>query len=157
MKRSLLGIIFLFVLLISGCSEENNDYSGIEKNDIAEISNSKFMEFVYQYKGSTDNWAANYIVYKMKNTDNHTSRLLLKYIGPESERPTGEFKYKYQTESGGSGSGTLSNAEIIKGDIFSQGISGGNGALAAQDSLVKVEVYWNGNTENFELKPELSK
>ncbi len=152
--KCLFSVLLLGVLVISGGDEQSSVYSDIEKNDIIEISNSKNIEFVYEYKGRTNHWAANYIVYKIKNTDNHTSRVLLKYIGPKEERPTGEFKYTYETEGGGNGSETLSNAEIETGDIYSHGSSGGNGALAAQDSVVKIKVYWNGKTEEIELKPQ---
>ncbi|NRF95859.1 hypothetical protein HQN89_34165 [Paenibacillus frigoriresistens] len=114
MKR-VIGMIFLSAIVLSSCNEESNLYSGIEKNDIADISNAKNIEFVYEYKGHTENWAADYIVYKMKDNDNHTSTLLLKYIG-KKPRPTGELSYAYSTEGGGNGSGTMSNSESLSGN-----------------------------------------
>jgi hypothetical protein len=86
---------------------------------------------------------------------NYKSTLLLKYIG-KKPRPTGELSYDYNTEGGGSGSGTLSNSES-KTEIYNLGSSGGNGSMAAKDSLVKMQVDWNGNTEVFELKPEMNR
>ncbi|TFE25242.1 hypothetical protein [Cohnella luojiensis] len=153
MKR-IFGILFLYVVVLSGCTGESRLYSGIEKSDIVDISNVKNIEFIYQYKGHTENWAAHYIVFKMKDNDNHTSKMLLKYIG-KKPGPTGELRYAYQTEGGGDGSGTMSNAES-ENQIYNLGSSGGNGAIAAEDSIVKMQVYWNGNTEDFELKPEMN-
>ncbi|MDQ0899148.1 MULTISPECIES: hypothetical protein [unclassified Paenibacillus] len=155
MKR-IIGIISLCAIILSGCKENSNIYSGIEKNDIEDISNSKNIEFVYEYKGHTDHWAATYHVYKSKNNvDEHTSRLVLKYIGKQPE-PTGELRYAYETEGGGSGNGTLPG-DMSEAGIYYLGHSGGNGSIAAQNSLVKVQVAWNGNTESFELKPEISR
>ncbi|WP_379129688.1 hypothetical protein [Paenibacillus sp. sgz500958] len=113
------------------------------------------IDFVYEYKGHTENWAANYIVYKMKHLDNHFSKLNLKYIGTGPE-PTGEFSYAFQTQGGGDGKGTESNIKLQHG-IVQTGSSGGNGAYAAQDSTVQVQIYFNGHTEEFELEPVLTK
>ncbi len=153
MKR-IIGIIFLCVIVLNGCVMKSNYYSGIEKKDISEVTNTKNIEFVYEYKGHTDNWAAVYIVYKFKDNDNHTSKMLLKYIG-KKPGPTGELKYAYQTEGGGNGSGTMSNAEA-ENKIYNLGYSGSNGAIAAEDSIVMMQVNWNGETEEIELKPEIN-
>ncbi|CAM3605324.1 hypothetical protein PALU110988_30240 [Paenibacillus lupini] len=153
--KCLLGIILLCAIVLSGCKGNSNIYSGIEKNDIEEISKVKNIEFVYEYKGHTDHWAAAYHVYKMKDNDEHTSKLVLKYIGKQPG-PTGELSYAYDTEGGGSGSGTLPSDHSEAG-IYYLGSSGGNGAIAAQNSLVKVQVNWNGNTETIELKPEINR
>lgn len=154
--KRIIGIILLCAIALSGCKEKSSFYSGIEKNDITDISNAKNIEFVHEYKGHTDNWAAVYIVYKMKDNENHTSKLLLKYIGKKPE-PTGELRYAFKTEGGGSGSGTLSD-NVSEAGIYHLGSSGGNGAIAAKDSLVKMQVYWNRrNTEAIELKPEMNK
>lgn len=154
--KKIFGIIFLAAFVLIGCTEKSNVYSGIEKNDIAEISKAENIDFVYEYKAHTDQWAANYVVYKMKDTDNHTSRLLLKYLGMKHEPLTGEFKYAFQTQGGGDGSGTMSNAEI-ESEIIRTGTSGGNGALAAQDSIVQLQVYWNDKKESLELQPVTTK
>lgn len=154
--KRIIGIIFLCVFVLNGCTTKNNYYSGIEKNDVLEIYNVKNIDFVYEYKGHSDSWAAVYVVYKTKDNDNHTSRMLLKYIG-QNPLPTGELSYSYTTEGGGSGSGsrTLSNGESKTG-IYYLGSSGGNGSIAAEDSLVKMQVDWNGTAEVVELRPEVN-
>ncbi|QYR22292.1 hypothetical protein KZ483_04670 [Paenibacillus sp. sptzw28] len=153
--KRLLGIILLCTSVLSGCQENSNIYSGIEKTDIEDISNAKNLEFVYEYKGYTDHWAAAYYVYKMIDNDEHASKLVLKYVGKQPE-PTGELRYAYDTEGGGAGSGTLPS-DHSKDGIYYLGSSGGNGAIAARNSLVKMQVKWNGNTETFELKPEINR
>ncbi|NIK22002.1 hypothetical protein FHS17_001169 [Paenibacillus lupini] len=50
MKR-IIGIIFLFIILLSGYTVKNNYYSGIERNDISDLNDTKNIEFVYEYKG----------------------------------------------------------------------------------------------------------
>lgn len=57
--------------MFNGCATKNNYYSGIEKNDVLEIYNVKNIDFVYEYKGHSDSWAAVYVVYKTKDNDNH--------------------------------------------------------------------------------------
>lgn len=147
-------IILLGTIVLSGCKENSDIYSGIEKNDIEDIYTSSNIEFIYVYKGHTDQWAATYHVYKSKNNgDLHSTRLILKYIGKQP-KPTGEIKFAYETEGGGGGSGTVPSEES---GIYILGKSGGNGFIAAQNSLVKVLVDWNGNTESIELKSEISR
>lgn len=86
--------------------------------------------------------------------------MLLKYIG-KNPLPTGEISYSYTTEGGGSGSGsgsgsrTLSNGESKTG-IYYLGSSESNGSIAAEDSLVKMQVDWNGTAEVVELRPEVN-
>lgn len=79
----------------------------------------------------------------------------MEYIGKQPE-PKGELRYAYETEGGGGGSGTLPS-DMPEAGIYNLNHSGGNGFIAAQNSLVKVQVDWNGNTESFELKPEISR
>jgi hypothetical protein len=43
----------------------DNLYSGIQKDDVPEISDAKNLEFVHEYKGHNNNWSAEFIVYKM--------------------------------------------------------------------------------------------
>ncbi|MBW7454757.1 hypothetical protein ACFOLF_26085 [Paenibacillus sepulcri] len=153
MKR-IIGIIFICIFVLTGCTEENNYYTDIEKDDIPDIKNAQNIEFIYEYKGHTDNWAAVYIVYKMKDNDNHITKMSLKYIGKKTI-PTGKLSYAYDTEGGGSGSGTLPTDQSKSG-IYNLGSSGGNGAIAAKDSIVKMQVNWNENTEMMELKPDMN-
>lgn len=146
-----IALIFLVAIILSGCNE-NNFYSGIEKNDISDISDTENLEFVYEYKGHSDNWAANYIVYKVNGNDNHITRLLLKYIG-KKPRPTGELSYSFETGSA-SGHGLLPDVESIEG-VYDLGTSGGIGATEDKDSIINMNIDWNGNTDKFELKFEM--
>lgn len=127
--KRIIGIIFLCVFVLNGCTTKNNYYYGIEKNDVLEIYNVKNIDFFYEYKGHSDS----------------------------NPLPTGELSYSYTTEGGGSGSGsrTLSNGESKTG-IYYLGSSGGNGSIAAEDSLVKMRVDWNGTAEVVELRPEVN-
>ncbi|AHV97658.1 hypothetical protein [Paenibacillus sabinae] len=153
MNKRIGFLLLAMFLVLTGCKENNNVYSGIEKNNIEGLANADNIEFINEYKGHTDHWAAMYIVYKYKNDENHTARLFLKYIAKES-KPTGELRYEYDTEGGADGHGTLSRTESQAG-IYNLGSTGGNGAIADKNSLVKMQVDWNGNSETFELKPEM--
>jgi hypothetical protein len=152
MKR-IIGLLLLCTALwISGCSGKASIYDGIEKQDITSIKSIKDLNFIYEYKGHTDNWASAYYVYQLKNDkDNHVTRLFLKYIGKEPG-PSGEMKYKYTTEGGHNGSGTLSDAQSPS-PIYNLGSSGGNGSIADQNSVVNMHVEWDGGTEEMELMP----
>jgi hypothetical protein len=143
-------LIFLFVMIICGCSSEDRRFEGIKKNNIQEISNSSSTEFVHEYRGYSLHWAANYIVYKMKGTNNHRTVMLLKFIG-KNMQPTGSLSYSYISESGG-GNGTVISGESKNG-IFNLGFSGGNGSVENKDSIVKMRIDWNETSESFELKP----
>ncbi|AZN43441.1 hypothetical protein [Paenibacillus albus] len=149
MKR-IIGILFLCVIVLSGCIGRNNYYAGIEKKDIFDSKSTTNIEFVYMYKGHTDNWSAVYYVYKLKDNENHTSKMILKYIG-EKPLPAEELSYKFDTVGGG-GAGSLSTADSKDG-IYNLGYSESNGSLASQDSIVKMQVNWSGVSEIIELKP----
>lgn len=150
--KKIISLILLFVVVISGCTERVNYYSGIEKKDISELSDVNNTEFVYEYRGHSDNWAAAYIVYKPKDSDNHTARMLLKYIGKQP-LPESDLSYKYSTEGGGDGSGTMPSTANSTEGIYNLGYSGGNGSLASPNSTVELELNWDGNTEKLELNP----
>jgi hypothetical protein len=152
--KRIIGIIFLCVIVLSGCIVTNNYYSRIEKKDISDLNDTQNIEFVYEYKGHTDNWAAVYFVYKLKDNDNHTSKMLLKHIGKQP-LPNGELSYKFDTVGGGDGAGSLSTADSKDG-IYNLGSSESNGSLVSQNSIVKMQVNWNGLAETIELKPELN-
>lgn len=151
--KRIMGMIFLCVIVLSGCMVKKNDYAGMEKNDISALHDAQNIDFVYEYKGHTANWAAVYMVYKMKDSDNHTSRMLLKYVG-KTTLPTGELSYKFDTAGGNDGSGSLSTADSNDG-IYNLGLSEGNGSIASRNAIVNMQVNWNGRTETIELKPEL--
>ncbi|AJY74647.1 hypothetical protein [Paenibacillus beijingensis] len=150
MNRIIGTLLLCLFLVLSGCKANSNVYSGMEKNDIEGLAKAENIEFIYENKGHSDHWAATYIVYKFKNDENHTTKLFLKYIGKQS-KPTGDLRYAYDTEGGGDGSGTLSSP-ASQDEIYHLGNSGGNGALADKNSVVKMQVQWNGNTEAIELK-----
>ncbi|CAH1225247.1 hypothetical protein PAECIP111892_05586 [Paenibacillus auburnensis] len=146
-------LLLLSAMLVGGCSGKDNVYSGIEQQDLTGIKTAKELDYIYAYKGHTGNWASTYYVYQKKDSDSHVSKVFLKYIGKEPG-PSGEMKYAYTTEGGGGGSGTLFDAESPS-VIYNLGGSGGTGAVAGQDSIVKMHVEWSGGSENIELEPEL--
>lgn len=153
MKKLFYLLLLLCTFLISGCSENDSIYSGIEKKDLPGIKSADELKYIYEYKGYTDNWASTYYVYQKKDSDSHVTRLMLKYIG-EEPGPSGELKYSYSTEGGGSGSGMMEEA-TSPSVIYNLGNSGGTGSTPDQDSVVKMQVEWNGGTEDFELEPVL--
>ncbi|OKP95633.1 hypothetical protein [Paenibacillus sp. P46E] len=154
MKRIFVLLLLSTIVWISGCSGKHNIYDGIDKQDIKDIETAKDLNFIYSYKGHTDNWVSTYYVYQLKkDSDNHITRLFLKYIG-KKPGPSGEMKYEYSTEGGHKGSGTLSDA-TSPSFIYNLGSSGGNGSIADQDSVVKMQVEWNGGKEEIKLLPEL--
>ncbi|WP_426453873.1 hypothetical protein ACP26L_15760 [Paenibacillus sp. S-38] len=140
--------IILCLLVLSGCNDKNI-YSGIEKDNIQEISKNKNIEFVHEYKGSGNHWAAIHIVYKIEGEEKHKIKHFIKYIGGKP-KPTGQISYTYETV-GNSGSGSFV-IEKPKDDIYSLGSTESNGAIPLIDSVIKMEITWNGNTEELELK-----
>lgn len=153
LKRILIVMLVCSMMLLTGCSGKDNVYSGIEKQDLTGITTAKELEYIYEYREHTDNWASSFFVYQKKNSDEHTAKLFLKYIGTEPS-PSGELKYMYTTESGSGGNGILTIAESDS-PIYNLGSTGGNGSLADQDSVVELHVEWNGVTEDLELQPVL--
>lgn len=154
MKRTI-GIIFLLIIVLSGCTGKDDYYKGIEKKDISDLNDNRNLEYVNEYRGHTDNWAAVYIVYKVKEAAAHKSKMLLRYIG-KNDIPPGKLSYSFDTEGGGDGSGTLRTDDSING-IYNLGSSESNGSVASPNSTVKMQVNWNENTETFVLKPILKK
>lgn len=147
MKNTTLILAILGILLSGGYSK-SSVYSGLMANDIYDIEVSE-LEFLNEYKGSADNWAANLISLQKIGEDNHKRQLVFKYIG-DGTKPYGEIKYSYDTTAG-SGWGTTSankNAE----DVYFVGYTAGNGAIPQTDSSVSFRVEWNGQTEEFDLK-----
>jgi hypothetical protein len=62
------------------------------------------------------------------------------------------LRYSYQKQLGNA-SGTIPSDQSKNG-IYDLGGSGGNGFIISKDSIIKMQVEWNGNSEAFELKPE---
>lgn len=141
-------VIVLFALFLSGCYSNDSLYSGIEAKDILDSEDSN-LDLLYEYKGSTENWAASYIIYSRKGHDNHTSRLLFKYVGKKPE-PTGNLSYSYDTDAGG-GHGEFP-VSGIKDRIYTAGSSGGNGAIPMKNTVITIQITWNGHSEKLELK-----
>ncbi len=136
----------------SGPEENSNVYSGIEKNDIPDISNAHNIEFAYEYKGQSNKWAAVYVVYKMKDNNKGITKLLLKYIG-EKPNPTGQINFAF--DSGNDvRSGTMSFIDEPKDGIYYLGsFPTGTEAVLYKDVIVKLQINWNAYSEKLELKP----
>ncbi|MBW4085813.1 hypothetical protein [Paenibacillus sp. S150] len=62
LKRIISLVLLSAVVWISGCSGKDNIYAGIEKQDIKSIKTARELEYFYEYKGHTDNWASTYFV-----------------------------------------------------------------------------------------------
>ncbi|OME75969.1 hypothetical protein BK120_30365 [Paenibacillus sp. FSL A5-0031] len=139
----------------SNPTNNSNFYSGIEKNDIPDISNTKNIEFVHEYKGHSDNWAAVYIIYKVKDSNKHMRKLLLKYIG-KKPNPIGELSYAYDAGGDDVRSGTMSFTDEPKDGIYYLGPLADNESAPDKDSIVKLLINWNMNehSETIELQPE---
>ncbi|MFC4102384.1 hypothetical protein [Paenibacillus xanthanilyticus] len=150
--RKILVILLAGALLLSGCVQNENDaYIGMERDNIQDLVAGGEMEFVHEFRGQSENWAAMYIVYKPKGEEIHTSRPFLKYIGKDP-RPSGQLRYKYETLGGGDGSGTLPSVDEA-GHVYNLGSSGSNGALSSPDTPVEMQVWWNDSSEFIQLKP----
>ncbi|RCW48959.1 hypothetical protein [Paenibacillus prosopidis] len=145
-------MIVLCVFVLTGCTEHSNYfYSGMENKDIPELSNSQSIEFFNVYKGHTDNWAAVYIIYKTKDTDNYVTKKLLKYIG-KKPNPTGKISYDYDAGDD-VGSGGVSVTDEPENGIYDLGPSTVMTALG-QDYIVKFLIKWEEHSEMIEMKSE---
>lgn len=94
---------------------------GIEKNDVPDLSNATHIE---EYKGNSDNWAAVYYIYKMKDDNNQQQKkLYIKYIG-KKPNPIGEISYAYDLGGKDVGSGAMTfNNEPENGIYYLVNIS----------------------------------
>lgn len=143
MKRILRALLLpaVMLMLLTSCNTETTHYN-------------------YTYKGESETWSA---VYKqtasqkltIKNDsvkDSETTKrytLELKYKGKQSDLgEIKQFKYSYKGRSG-SGSQTMEGPVPVS--LLKMGGTG-SGAFEREDSVIKVTVEWDGNSEEFELK-----
>jgi hypothetical protein len=147
--RKFIIIITIVVLatILGGCTT-NHKYDGIQKENIRDLSQPEKIDFVQIYRGSTDNWAATYYIYRFKGEEDHVTRLYVKYIGNEP-LPTGQLFYSYKAEGEG-GHGDLPARSNSR--VYNLGQGGGNGHISREDVLVSFTIMWNGKSESFELK-----
>lgn len=121
--------------------------------------NTETTHFNYKFKGESDTWSAVYdqqasrklILQKDRVKDSETSNrysFQLRYKGKQSDLgEIKQLKYGYKATSG-SGSQTMEGpvpVELLK----ISGIS--NGSIEQEDSVIKVNVEWDGKSEQFEL------
>lgn len=151
--RRLIGIfVLLCFVFLGGCKEESSEnYEGIAKNEIELIKNNSNTEFLYEYRGRSGNWVAVYVFYKMKNDEYHLSKPFLKYIGT-GQTPTGQLSYVFTAgRETGKGAGNLNPN---KNGIYDLGTYGSGGLGPAEDDnfQVKMQVMWEGETEEIDLE-----
>jgi hypothetical protein len=154
-KLTILIVVILIATILGGCITDSdvnkyNKYSGIEEKDISDLNDRTKTDFVYIYKGSSDNWAATYYIYRFKGEENHVTRLFMKYVGEESA-PTGQLSYSYKTE------GSAGNGDMLAGansQVYNLGQGGGTGLIPRKDAIVSFRVNWSGKSESFELKSD---
>ncbi|MDQ8739432.1 hypothetical protein [Paenibacillus sp. LHD-38] len=106
--RMVLAVLLVGALLFSGCEQkENNDvYIGMERDTIQDLVAGVEMDYVNEFRGHLEHWAAVYIVYKPTEEEIHISPLFMKYTGKDP-RPSGQLRFEYDTYGGEDGSGTL--------------------------------------------------
>lgn len=115
----------------------------------------------YTFSGEGEVWSAKYVqqaTEKFKDDKGvrldyetwHNSTFELKYKGDQLDLDKiKSFKYSYKGISGGS-SKTLEDVVGVKGELKS--VSSGSGAYEQEDSILKVEVEWDGQKERFDLQ-----
>lgn len=99
----------------------------------------------YNFSGSSDKWDVFYIV-NISNGDREEKNGTIKFTGGEEAPET--VDYKIETNSGGSeGTGiTLIDGVGKIGNGFCSGC-----AVIQEDEAIKVEITWDGQTENLIL------
>lgn len=143
-------MIVLCAIVLNGCTEGSNYYGGIKKTDYPEMTDPN-IEYVYEFKGHSDNWGAVMFVYKMKNSDKVAEKEFLVYNGKDP-KPTGEISTGYAVGDA-VGGGSITVKETPEKGIYLFGPSAGTVA-PTQDSTVKLLVKWKGHSEIIELKTE---
>ncbi|MCJ8008083.1 hypothetical protein ACFFF5_17985 [Lederbergia wuyishanensis] len=144
MKR-IISMMFVCLIVLSGCSESSDFYSGIE-NDILNDINTEY----HEYKGHSDNWAAVYIVYKAKDKDKYSTKLYTKYIG-KKPNPTGKISYNYDLGSD-VGNGAAYFKDVPEKGIYYLGSIASNESISTKDTKVKLQIEWNKKSETIDLK-----
>lgn len=146
MKKYILST-FLCLVLLSGCSDDK--YSGIGKKDISNMGTK--ITIVQMFKGSNENWAATYYVYKNKDNDNiPDAKLFLKYLG-KKPNPTGKVTLYYDI---GDGLNTVTpiynDSESENGLYVLTGL--GKGESIDPSTTIKLQVSIGKDSANLELK-----
>ncbi|NOU82407.1 hypothetical protein GC101_26415 [Paenibacillus sp. LMG 31459] len=125
--------------------------------------NTETTHFNYTFKGESETWSAVYeqtasqklIIKNDRVKDSETSKRYtfdLHYKGEQSDLgEIKQFKYEYKASSGGGGSQTMEGPIPV---ALMKMSGAGSGSFAKEDSVIKVKVEWDGNSEEFELKNE---
>lgn len=139
--------ILLCLVLLSSCSDDK--YSGIGKKDVTNMGTQ--ITIVQMFKGSNENWAATYYVYKNKDNDNSPdARLFLKYLG-KKPYPTGKVTLYYDIGSGVNTVNPIYNdSESKKGIYILSGL--GKGESMDPKTTIKLQVSIGKDSTNLELK-----
>lgn len=115
----------------------------------------------YTYTGEGEMWSAEYIQEATEKFIDkkgerpeyetwHNSTLELKYKGDQADLDEiKSFRYSFKGNSGETVR-TMEDAEGVKGELKS--VRSGNGAYEQEDSIIKVEVEWDGQQEKFDLQ-----
>ncbi|MFB9275996.1 hypothetical protein [Cohnella cellulosilytica] len=149
MKRLIRIVLFVFcVIVISSCKANTNFYSGITYEDIAGPSAPDNAEFVREFKGHGDSWAAVNIVYKKKNDNEFIGKWYVKYIGKEAS-PTGEISYNYSAGDD-KGSGAMTFIQPPDAGIYYMGQLPSRISLPNDDSVIDLQLVWD-NAKKSEL------
>lgn len=122
--------------------------------------NTETTHFNYTFKGESETWSAVYgqtasqklIIKNDRVKDSETSKRYtfdLHYKGEQSDLgEIKQFKYSYKGTSGG---GSRTQEGPVSLDMLHSG-GDGTGAFEWEDSVIKVNVEWDGHSEEFELK-----
>jgi hypothetical protein len=118
----------------------------------------------YTFTGEGEVWSAKYIqqatekfIDKQSERQDYetwyNSTFELKYKGEQTDlNKIKSFKYRFQGISGGS-SRTLEDAKgvhEIQGELKS--VRSGSGAFESETSIIKVEIEWDGQIDQFDLQ-----
>ncbi|WP_238649632.1 hypothetical protein [Paenibacillus piscarius] len=123
--------------------------------------NTETTYFNYTFKGEGETWSGLYkqeASQKLVNIGNKVSsenhkryNFALRYNGDQSDLGTiKEMKYTFKAKHSG-GSQTIEGPVEVAMLKMS---AGGSGSVEKEDSVIKVTVEWDGQTEEFELKNE---
>lgn len=146
MKHAI-GVIFLCILLLSGCTSNKDLFSGIRFTDIQEAAGSANLKLISQYKGQSDDWAASYTVYQVDGSTKNNSKLLLKYIG-KKPAPTGEIKFDFDIGGSDTSSGSATYSNAPAGDVYLLSIAANHGDVPVPTSTLKLNVHWQSNAKS---------